>query len=81
MVSSAVTMAVPFGIGRVIDIIYAKDQEGSMTERLTKFCKILLCVFVIGAVANFGRVYLMSTSGKWSHIGGVERTLYPLKLI
>ena len=63
LISSAVTMVVPFGIGRVIDIIYTPDDTGSMIPRLKRFCQILLVVFVIGAVANFGRVYLMQVSG------------------
>ena len=63
VISSAVTMAVPFGIGRVIDIIYTKAEEGQMTEHLRQFCKILLAIFLVGAVANFGRVYLMQSSG------------------
>ena len=62
-VSSAVTVAVPFGIGRVIDIIYTSAKDGQMVERLTRFCQILLAIFIIGAVANFGRIYLMQTSG------------------
>jgi len=63
LVSSAVTMAVPFGIGRVIDIIYTTAKDGHMVERLTHFCQILLVIFVVGAFANFGRIYLMQTSG------------------
>jgi len=62
-VSSAVTMAVPFGIGRVIDIIYTSAKDGQMVERLTYFCQILFVVFIVGAIANFGRIYLMQTSG------------------
>lgn len=62
-VSSAVTMAVPFGIGRVIDIIYTTSKDGQMVERLAHFCQILLVIFIVGAVANFGRIYLMQTSG------------------
>jgi len=58
-------MAVPFGIGRVIDIIYTTAKDGHMVERLTNFCQILLIIFVMGALANFGRIYLMQTSGKW----------------
>ena len=33
LISSAVTMVVPFGIGRVIDIIYTKTEEGEMVKR------------------------------------------------
>ncbi|XP_046571175.1 ATP-binding cassette sub-family B member 10, mitochondrial-like [Haliotis rubra] len=64
VVSSSVTMAVPFCIGKVIDIIYTASQEGKMEERLNSLCKILLVVFLIGGVANFGRVYLMTVAGQ-----------------
>jgi ATP-binding cassette subfamily B (MDR/TAP) protein 10 len=62
-ISSAVTMAVPFGIGRVIDIIYTTAKDGDMVGRLTSFCEILLAIFLFGALANFGRIYIMQTSG------------------
>jgi len=58
-------MAVPFGIGRVIDIIYTSAKDSQMVEHLTYFCKILLAIFIIGAAANFGRIYLMQTSGNY----------------
>ena len=57
-------MAVPFGIGRVIDIICTTAKDGYMVERLTHFCQILFVIFVVGAAANFGRIYLMQTSGR-----------------
>jgi ATP-binding cassette subfamily B (MDR/TAP) protein 10 len=63
LISSGVSMAVPFCIGKVIDIIYTSSKEGHMKERLTVFCRIMIGVFVIGALANFGRVYLMQISG------------------
>lgn len=63
LISSGVSMAVPFCIGKVIDIIYTSAQEGNMKERLTSFCQIMIVVFIAGAIANFGRVYLMQTSG------------------
>ena len=64
-ISSGVTMAVPFGIGRVIDIIYTPEEQGAMVPKLKTFCKVLLGVFIIGALANFGRVYLMHISGRY----------------
>ncbi|ELU04240.1 hypothetical protein CAPTEDRAFT_149755 [Capitella teleta] len=63
LISSGVTMVVPFGIGRVIDIIYTKDENSKMISKLTKFCILLLGVFLVGAAANFGRIYIMQTSG------------------
>ena len=64
LISSAVTMAVPFGIGRVIDIIYSKADDGNMVKRLRDFCIVLLAVFICGAGANYGRVYFMQMAGK-----------------
>ncbi|XP_066603894.1 ATP-binding cassette sub-family B member 10, mitochondrial [Prorops nasuta] len=61
-ISSTVTMAVPFSLGRVIDVIYTKDKE-KMRDNLNKICFILFGVFVIGALSNFVRVYFMSTAG------------------
>lgn len=61
-VSSAVTLAVPFCMGKVIDIIYTSDSN-TMKANLTSVSQALLVIFTLGAVANFGRVYLMSTAG------------------
>ncbi|XP_015523457.1 ATP-binding cassette sub-family B member 10, mitochondrial [Neodiprion pinetum] len=62
IVSSTVTMAVPFCLGKIIDLMYAADKE-KMKENLNKLSLTLLGVFLIGGVCNFGRVYLMSTTG------------------
>lgn len=58
-------MAIPFSLGKVLDIIYnsTEDAEAART-RLNHVCGALLCVFVLGAFCNFGRVYLMSTIGE-----------------
>ena len=71
-VSSGVTMAVPFALGKVIDVIYGLDQMKNVKgnnecakqadtskKNLDKLCKALMVVFVIGGLANFGRVYYM----------------------
>ncbi|XP_069698493.1 ATP-binding cassette sub-family B member 10, mitochondrial isoform X1 [Periplaneta americana] len=63
LVSSSVTMAVPFCLGKVIDVIYTSDSQ-KMRENLNKLSVILLGVFVVGGLCNFGRVYLMSVSGQ-----------------
>lgn len=55
-------MAVPFCLGRVIDIIYTADHQ-KMRESLTILSAVLLAVFLVGGLCNFGRVYLMSVSG------------------
>ncbi|XP_072031210.1 ATP-binding cassette sub-family B member 10, mitochondrial-like [Amphiura filiformis] len=65
-ISSAVTISVPFALGKVIDIIYTSSQGegGTMMGRLRHLCGVLTVVFICGALANFGRVYLMNTSGQ-----------------
>lgn len=62
LISSAVTMAVPFSLGKVIDIIHTVNME-KMRENLNHLCLVLLGVFIIGGLSNFCRVYLMSTAG------------------
>jgi ATP-binding cassette subfamily B (MDR/TAP) protein 10 len=63
-VSSGVTMAVPFCMGKIIDIIYTESEtHDSMIQKLTAFSKILCGVFLLGALANAVRVYLIYTSG------------------
>ncbi|XP_050404463.1 ATP-binding cassette sub-family B member 10, mitochondrial [Patella vulgata] len=64
LISSSVSMAVPFCLGKVIDIIYTASQDGTLVEKLNNICKILVGIFLIGALANFGRVYLMQISGQ-----------------
>ncbi|XP_046632752.1 ATP-binding cassette sub-family B member 10, mitochondrial-like [Daphnia pulicaria] len=61
-VSSAITMVIPFAIGKVIDIISANQE--SMVENLTNVSLILVGIFIFGAACNFGRTYLMSVAGE-----------------
>lgn len=63
-ISSGVTMAIPFCMGKVIDTIYSPVNEGKLVEKLNMICKYLVVIFLIGALANFGRVYLMQVSGQ-----------------
>ena len=64
LISSTVSMAVPFGIGKVIDTIFTQNDGIDITERLKGIYKILFGIFIVGGLANFGRVYLMRISGK-----------------
>ena len=52
-------MAVPFCMGKVIDIIYTASSQDQLIHRLNTVCAVLVGVFVVGGLANFGRVYLM----------------------
>ncbi|XP_011168037.1 ATP-binding cassette sub-family B member 10, mitochondrial isoform X1 [Solenopsis invicta] len=62
LVSSSVTMAVPFCFGKVIDVVNTVEKS-DMKENLNRLTLALFVVFLIGGVSNFGRVYLMSTAG------------------
>lgn len=66
IISSGVTMAVPFALGQVLDIIYASTGDlGAAREKLDALCFMLCGVFLVGGLCNFGRVYLMSISGEF----------------
>jgi ATP-binding cassette subfamily B (MDR/TAP) protein 10 len=60
--SSVVTMAVPFSLGRVVDLVYT-SVPGQASDDLMTLCAVLLGVFAAGAACNFGRVYLMNVAG------------------
>lgn len=63
VVSSGITMLVPYGLGRILDTIYAKDSSrAEAKENLKKFCFVLVGVFLVGGLANFGRVYLFNAA-------------------
>lgn len=62
IMSSTVTMALPFCLGKIIDILYTKDQNKTK-ENLNKVCFVLLGIFIFGGICNFARIYLMSTTG------------------
>ncbi|RNA17199.1 ATP-binding cassette sub-family B member mitochondrial [Brachionus plicatilis] len=63
VVSSGVTMAVPFCIGKLIDFIQSGNKE-EMKENLKKMTLIMGVIFLVGAFANFGRVYVIRASGQ-----------------
>jgi ATP-binding cassette subfamily B (MDR/TAP) protein 10 len=63
VISSTVTMSVPFGIGKLIDFIQSGDRE-TMQDNLKKITLIMSVVFLLGALANFGRVYIIQSTGQ-----------------
>lgn len=72
-VSSAVSMSVPFALGKIIDLIYSLDQlktedeeshKATIRDRLQNVCLGLTGVFLLGGLCNFGRIYLMRLSGQ-----------------
>lgn len=70
-------MAVPYGLGRILDIIYSGNQsKDNAKEKLKNFSLILVGVFLVGGLANFGRVYLFNRACK--RISVNSRNLYHL---
>lgn len=63
LVSSAVSMTVPFFIGKLIDFIQTGDKD-SIKEKLKNISLVMLGVFLVGSVANFGRIYLIQSTGE-----------------
>ena len=63
LVSSTVTMSVPYFLGKIIDMLqnYKHDE---LRQRLKQVTLVLVGVFGIGALANFGRVYLILTTSQ-----------------
>lgn len=62
--SSTVTMAVPFSLGKILDIIYnSTNNKDDARRKLNKVGGVLVTMFVVGAICNFGRIYIMSASG------------------
>ncbi|XP_059164724.1 ATP-binding cassette sub-family B member 10, mitochondrial-like [Physella acuta] len=62
-ISTAVTLSVPYFIGKIVDLLYTSEKE-KVVSNLKKFCGSLFVIFVLGALANFGRVYLLQVSGQ-----------------
>ncbi len=69
MFSSAVSLSVPYGMGRIIDTVLDPSGEVPLDERsmnmvccvfisrLASISVVLAGIFVLGAGANFGRVW------------------------
>lgn len=59
-------MAVPYALGKILDTIYSSTEAmENAKERLRNFCIGLCGIFVIGGLANFGRVYLFNSACKF----------------
>ncbi|CAF0839275.1 unnamed protein product [Adineta ricciae] len=61
--SSGVTMSVPYFLGKIIDMLQTYKHD-ELRTRLKQMTLVLVGVFAVGAVANFGRVYLILTTSQ-----------------
>ena len=66
VISSSVTMSIPFSVGRILDISTKGDMEDIRLFgfTLTQFFIGLGSILTIGAMANFGRVILLRIIGE-----------------
>ncbi|ROT40132.1 ATP-dependent permease MDL2 [Sodiomyces alkalinus F11] len=66
LVSSSVTMSIPFSVGRILDIVTKDPAENARLFglTLTQFFYGLGAILTIGAMANFGRVILLRVIGE-----------------
>lgn len=75
LVSSSIFMGVPYVIGRILDTIFT---DAYSKDKLSTYCLMMGGVFLIGGIANFGRIYLMNSASKffiWCS-GGTRQILY-----
>ncbi|KFA64724.1 hypothetical protein S40285_05284 [Stachybotrys chlorohalonatus IBT 40285] len=66
VISSGVTMSIPFSVGRVLDLATKSDAEDARMFGLTlnQFFFGLGSILTIGAMANFGRVIILRIVGE-----------------
>ncbi|KAL0932998.1 ABC transporter ATP-binding protein [Colletotrichum truncatum] len=66
VVSSSVTMSIPFSVGRILDIATKDPSEDARLFGLTmpQFFVALGVILTVGAIANFGRVILLRIVGE-----------------
>ncbi|KAK9360686.1 P-loop containing nucleoside triphosphate hydrolase protein [Lipomyces starkeyi] len=64
-VSSTVALCVPYSIGKILDMAVKKDGDRRLFGfTLAQFNVALGSLFVLGASANFGRVYILRVVGE-----------------
>lgn len=61
VISTSVTIGVPHAIGKIMDMIVA---TGFPKQEMLTFCCGLFAIFIVGSLANFGRIYLMNSASK-----------------
>lgn len=65
LISSSVTMSIPFSVGRILDIATSsKDAPTVLGLSLTQFFIGFAAFMTLGALANFGRVVLLRIVGE-----------------
>ncbi|KAL3424884.1 ABC transporter [Phlyctema vagabunda] len=66
LISSTITMSIPFSIGKILDLATKDASEGATLFGLdiTQFYIALGCVLTLGAAANYGRIIILRIVGE-----------------
>jgi putative ABC transport system ATP-binding protein len=66
LISSSITMSIPFSIGKILDLATKDPAEGNKLFGLEigQFYLALGCVLTMGAAANYGRIIILRIVGE-----------------
>ncbi|KAH8595009.1 P-loop containing nucleoside triphosphate hydrolase protein [Bisporella sp. PMI_857] len=66
LISSSITMSIPFSIGKILDLAVKDPAEGNRLFGLdiNQFYIALGCVLTLGAAANYGRIIILRIVGE-----------------
>lgn len=66
LISSSITMSIPFSIGKILDLATKDPAEGNKLFGLdiTQFYIALAAVLTVGAAANYGRIIILRIVGE-----------------
>jgi putative ABC transport system ATP-binding protein len=66
LISSSITMSIPFSIGKILDLATKDPSEGNKLFGLEigQFYLALGCVLTMGAAANYGRIIILRIVGE-----------------
>jgi len=66
LISSSITMSIPFSIGKILDLATKDPSEGATLFGLEigQFYVALACVLTVGAAANYGRIIILRIVGE-----------------
>ncbi len=65
LVSSTITMSIPFSIGKILDLATSEGGTGTLFGlNINQFYVALAAVLTLGAVANYGRIIILRIVGE-----------------
>lgn len=65
LISSTITMSIPFSIGKILDLATKEAGEGKLFGLdINQFYIALACVLTVGAAANYGRIIILRIVGE-----------------